>query len=229
MENIRVISSPYEILRSHGGYFRIANGTKKGIIDAEGNVIVPPAYDKVVITPAEGKAEAFICYKMETGWANPTWVFDLADTKGKFIEKQMLGECRGVHEGYVTVQNSCSVDCYRIDHGGLTKAFRVSGHDLKEAPFCSIMSDGMLRISNEEGTKHYFVDRYGDKKTGFFNEAGDFHDERAVIVKSGRYLDFIVKYGTIGTDGKWSMWPTYNDIGDYRRWRAKFRKKGKYG
>ena len=227
MENINITETAHEIKSFTGGYFRIGSKRGTGVMDHRGNVIIEPQWDDVVITPDDGKVEMFIRRHWMASWGTPQFTFDLLDTKGNIVHQYESGQCVGIREGAAVVKGVCGIHCLR-DSRINPRMFVLHGPMDKESDYSGLFHDGRLRVLDKKGNS-YFVDDWGGRKSKSFIEAGDFHQERAVVAVKWPISRNMRLYGIIDTEGKYVMWPSYDEIRPFKNYRARVQKKGRYG
>ena len=227
MENLTITKTEYKIKSFTGGYFRIESSRGIGIMDHTGRVIVDPYWDDVVITPDDGKVEMFIRRCWMASWGTPQFVFDLIDTNGKIIHQEICGECIGVREGVAVIKSDVGIRCM-CESRIYPTLFILYGPMGKESDDSALFHDSRLRVIDQKGGI-YFVDKKGERKSKNFIEAGDFHQERAVVAVKWPLGRKKRLYGIIDTEGKYVMWPEYDEIRPFYNYRARILKKGRYG
>lgn len=223
MGNIRVIETEYKLLSYSGGYFRIQGERGIGVMNGAGKIVVEPFWQDVLISPDDGPVELFIRKR----WVEQPeqTVFDFIDTEGKILSQDNCGDCVGFREGIAVVKGVLGFQC--LDKDGKI-LFAIDGGHLKSPAWCGLFHDGMLRVPNKLGYYCHYVDRSGKKLTDDYLNAGDFHEEYAVVARE-RFLSLKGNaYGVIDRDGHWLVRPKYDYIDKFQNSRAVVKNK-KYG
>ena len=224
MENIIVRETEYKILSGSSGYFKVEGPKGIGIMDINGELSVGPRWNDAYFSPEDGRVQAFI-RKRWVNWATPQYVFDLLDTEGNVIHQDECGECIGVREGIAVAKNYSGIYCLRKSRI-YPKIFSKSGNMDRDTDYNALFHDGRLRVRDFKGN-WYYVDREGNEVSKKFIEARDYHCELAVVAIKWPVAGKL--YGVLSLDGKYMMWPAYVEIRDYKNYRARAKKKGKYG
>lgn len=237
MERITTLETEYELLSGRGGYFRIKSydhgyyHTQSpygvGVMRYDGHVMVSPVWDDVLLTPKDGPVELFVLSDYMAGWGTPQYVFHLESLQGERLHQDCCGTCIGVREGIAVFKNGTGGIYCLSGSRQFPKKFYKSGPMGTDCyDYQALFHNGNLRVLDQK-ERSYFVDRHGDEISKHFLEARDFHDGVAVVGIGWVWPPRL--YGTIGTDGKYIMWPSYEEIRDYKNYYARVQKKGKYG
>ncbi len=225
MDKITVIQSKYEILNGRSGYFRISSGGRIGIIDAEGNCLVAPKYDDVLISPDDSPAEMFVCKHRDGSIGESAQLFDLIYPDGELVSANCEGDCIGFREELAVVKTRFGI--HVRDENDHIKFF-IDGTQLNGPSYNALYHDGMLRVTNSLGFYSYYVNRDGKKKSRTYMHASDFSDERAVASVERPWL-MKYQYGALDANGFWAVNPKYDYMHSFSNKLAVVKKKGKYG
>jgi len=237
MERITTLETEYELLSGRDGYFRIKSENHGyyhtqspygvGVMRYDGHVMVSPVWDDVLLTPKDGPTEMFILRDYNAGWGTPQYVFHLETLQGKRLHQDCYGTCIGVREGVAVFKDGTGgIYCLSGSRHFPKKFYKDGPMGTDCYDYQALFHDGRLRVLDRKG-RGYFVDQSGDEISKHFPEARDFHNGVAVV-GIGRLWPPLL-YGTIGTNGKYIMWPSYEEIRDYKNNYARVRKNGKYG
>ena len=237
MERITTLETEYKLLSGRDGYFRIeceVSGyyhTKDkygvGVLRYDGCVVVSPIWADVLLTPDDGPVEQFILKDYKWGWGTPQYVFQLESLQRERLHQDCQGTCIGVREGIAVFKNGTnSIYCLSGSERFPKKFYKSGPMGTDNYDYQALFHNGNLRVLDQKG-RAYFVNRENDEISKHFLEARDFHEGVAVVGIGWIWPPRL--YGTINTDGKYILWPSYEEIKDYKNYYARVRKKDKYG
>lgn len=190
-------------------YFSVYTNNKWGVIDQNGNIVIEPTYDEMVLVPNE-QTPVFIC------------TYEVNYNEGTYKTKVLNEKNEEILKGYTTVEAISNQlkngktwyekNVYKVNKNG---KFGLIGEKGKELLACNYDS-----ISSLEGVKNCFIISK-DNKVGLCNNYGnvilnvEFKSIKALGEENNK--EFIVeneenKFGVISADKSTVLEPIYEEI-----------------
>ncbi len=214
---IMIVISIINIVKSSSKKIEIKNNTyytayengKYGVINNEGEVVIEPEYDEMIIIPDNSRA-MFIC------------VYDIDDEAGTYKTKVINDKKEEIITGYDTIEAIDNIDSkqniwyednvLRVSRNGKYGIIDFEGKEVLPIEYDEI-------TALKAATNNFIVKK--DNKVGLVNEKGQAIIETEykdiLTLKDGYKSEYIVvddndKYGIVSTTGTALIEPAYEDI-----------------
>lgn len=204
-----VKGSKNKTINLNKSYYSVYSDGKFGVIDNNGDIVIEPSYDELVIVPNKSKA-VFVC------------VYEVNDETGEYKTKVINDKNEEIISGYDRVEAIDNFDSkqniwyednvLRVYKDGKCGLVDFNGTELLPCEYDNIVSLKGVN-SNLLVTK--------DQKVGLVNEKGqtiiESNYKNILTLEEGYNNEYIVvnendQYGLIGTSGKIIIEPKYEGI-----------------